>query len=189
MPEPLRLVMPAPIYLPAYRAALEAGWSPDTVLGNLATQRELDRIDRDAMAFLLSLDDPKAKGPPVLMKDGTPRPRLPGYRRWMWDGEFCGSISLRWQEGTAAMPDYCPGHIGFSVVPWKRGHGYAAQALGALLPEARGCGLPHVDLTTNIDNDAARRTIERCGGILVDHVEKDAGDGGGSAARYRIMLG
>ena len=27
-------------------------------------------------------------------------PRLPSYRLWMWDGEFAGSISLRWQPGT-----------------------------------------------------------------------------------------
>lgn len=188
MAEPFRLVTPAPVYLPAYRAALETGWSPDNVLGNLAAHRELDRIDRDAIAFLMSLDDPTAKGPPVAMKDGTTRPRLPGYRRWMWDGAFCGSIGFRWQQGTNEMPDYCPGHIGFAVVPWKRGHGYAAQALRALLPDARARGLAHVDLTTDEDNIASRRTIEACGGELIGNFEKDAGDGGGPCARYRIML-
>ena len=27
------------------------------------------------------------------MPDGSFVPRLPGYRRWLWDGKFCGSIS------------------------------------------------------------------------------------------------
>lgn len=26
---------------------------------------------------------------------------LPGYHLWMWDGEFCGSINLRWHRGTS----------------------------------------------------------------------------------------
>ena len=28
----------------------------------------------------------------------------PGYVRWMWDGEFCGSTGFRWQRGTEALP-------------------------------------------------------------------------------------
>lgn len=188
MSEPFRLVPPAPVYLASYRAALEEGWSPDNVLGNIATHRELDRIDRDPLAFLMSLDDPQGKGAPVLMKDGTTRPRLPGYRRWMWDGEFCGSIGFRWQRGTSEMPEYCPGHIGFGVVPWKRGNGYAAKAVLALLPDARLRGLSHIYITANQDNVASRRTIESCGGVLVDHFDIDAGDGGAPAARYRIAL-
>lgn len=188
MPDPLRLVTPAPVYLSSYRAALEEGWSPDTVLGAIATHRELDQIDRNPMAFLMSLDDPKGKGPPIVLKDGTTRPRLPGYRRWMWDGAFCGSISFRWQEGTATLPEHVPGHVGFGVVPWKRGHGYAARALEALLPDARGRGLPWIELTADEGNIASRRTIERCGGVLIGRFEKDAAQGGDESLRYRIML-
>ena len=55
----------------------------------------------------------------------------------MWDGEFCGSIGFRWQPGTSTLPPYVLGHIGYAVVPWKRGRGYATQALALLLPEAR----------------------------------------------------
>jgi predicted acetyltransferase len=188
MSEPFRLVPPAPVYLPAYRDALEAGWSPDNVLGNIAAHRELDLIDRDSTAFLVSLDDPKAKGPPILMKDGTTRPRLPGYRRWMWDGAFCGSIGFRWQDGTSELPDYCPGHVGFGVVPWKRGNGYAAKALAALLPDARLRGLTYVEVTADEGNVASRKTIETCGGIVVEHFTKMDAHGGGESVRYRIML-
>ena len=59
----------------------------------------------------------------------------------MWDGEFCGSIGFRWQPGTSALPPYCLGHIGYSVVPWKQRRGYATKALALLLPDARKEGL------------------------------------------------
>jgi predicted acetyltransferase len=39
----------------------------------------------------------------------------------MWDGDFAGAINLRWQPGTAELPPHCLGHIGYGVVPWKRG--------------------------------------------------------------------
>lgn len=168
MTSELRLVIPAPIYLPSYRAALEAGWSPDHRLGNLATQRELDRLDRDAMAFLMSLDDPKAKGPPITLADGSQHARIPSYRRWLWDGEFCGSITFQWQNGTEDLPPHIASHLSFSVVQWKRGQGYGAQSLKMFLPDVRARGLDHVRLKVAPDNMAARRTIERVGGELLE---------------------
>jgi predicted acetyltransferase len=48
--------------------------------------------------------DREATGNPMTLLDGTRVPRIPGYRRWMWDGEFCGSIGFRWQPGTEALP-------------------------------------------------------------------------------------
>src|SRR2546430_6881442 len=33
------------------------------------------------------------------LPDGSVVPRLPGYRKWIWDGEFCGVIGFRWQPG------------------------------------------------------------------------------------------
>src|SRR5260370_1107296 len=83
------------------------------------------RIAADGDAFLASLVDKEAAGDPITLPDGMTVPRLPGYRRWLWDGEFCGSIGLRWQRGTEALPPYCLGHIGYAVVPWKQGRGYA----------------------------------------------------------------
>ena len=188
MSEPFRLVPPAPVYLASYRAALEAGWSPDNVLGAAAIHRELDRIDRDETAFLMSLDDPKGKGPPLVLTDGTALPRIPGYYRWMWDGEFCGSIGFRWQDGTSELPAHVLGHVGFSVVPWKRGNGYAAKALAALFPDARARGLTYLDLTADDGNIASRKTIEACGGVFVERFTKMAAFGGQESVRYRIML-
>jgi predicted acetyltransferase len=37
--------------------------------------------------------------------------------RWILDGDVSGAIGFRWQAGTADLPAYVLGHIGFSVVP------------------------------------------------------------------------
>src|SRR5438034_1374776 len=99
----LKLVWPAREYLSSYVDALERGWSPDNVRGDVTAREELVRIAADADAFLASLVDREAVGAPIIMLDGTTVPRLPGYQRWMWDGEFCGSIGFRWQRGTEAL--------------------------------------------------------------------------------------
>ena len=114
--------------------------------------------------------------------------RLPGFRRWMWDGEFCGVIGLRWQRGTEALPPHCLGHIGYAVVPAKRNRGHARRALAETLPLARAEGLRWIELTTDTDNAASRRTIEANGGVLVEHFTKPAAFGGGAGVRYRIHL-
>ncbi|WP_227753687.1 MULTISPECIES: GNAT family N-acetyltransferase [Ramlibacter] len=88
----------------------------------------------------------------------------------MWDGEFCGNIDLRWQIGTTELPPHFHGHIGFGVVPWKRGLGYAKSALAQLLPEAASLGLPFVDLTTDPHNFASQRVIVANGGVLVEQL-------------------
>ena len=159
----MQLVRPGLEYLTSYIAALERGWSADNERGVEAAREELSRIQVDAAAFLASMEDREAKGPPVTLPDGSAAKRLPGFRRWMWDGEFCGSIGLRWQPGTAALPPYCLGHIGYAVVPWKQGLGYAKSALRLILPEARAVGLPYVEITTDPDNIASQRVAEKAG--------------------------
>ena len=129
----MKLVWPSRDHLASYVAALERGWSPDNVRGEVAEQEELRWIDADPDGFLASLVYRQAAGHPITLADGTTVPRLPGYRRWMWDGEFCGSIGFRWQHGTEALPPHCLGHIGYAVVPWKRGRGYATAALREIL--------------------------------------------------------
>jgi ribosomal protein S18 acetylase RimI-like enzyme len=111
----MELVWPSLRYLPSYVAALKQGWSPNTSRSE-AAQEELAKVASDPEAFLAELVLREPRGETVTLPDGSKVPRLPGYRRWLWDGEFCGSIALRWQVGTHELPPHCLGHVGYSVV-------------------------------------------------------------------------
>jgi predicted acetyltransferase len=183
----MRLVWPSREYLASYVAALERGWSPNNLRPETAGE-ELAEIAKNADAFLARLVERDVTGRQIVLPDGTSVPKLPGYRRWMWDGEFCGSIALRWQPGTNALPPYCLGHIGYSVVPWKQRRGYATRALRELLRDVPAEGLRYVEVTTQPGNVASRRVIERNGGVLVEEFTKLAAYGGGAELRYRIDM-
>ena len=183
----MELVWPAAQYLPEYISALQQNWSPDNLRPEAATDH-LERIAQDPDRFLAEQIDREAKGPPVVLPDGSTVPRLPGYSQWMWDGEFCGSIGFRWQPGTTELPPYCLGHIGYSVVPWKRQRGYATRALRLLLPQARDEGLAYVELTTDADNIASQRVIEANGGEVIERFHKSEAYGGAESLRFRIQL-
>ncbi|MEJ8854661.1 GNAT family N-acetyltransferase [Variovorax robiniae] len=182
-----RLVWPGQEFLPGYLAALERGWSPNNLRAE-AGREEIERIRQDADAFLAGLVDREGAGPPVPMPDGSTVPKLPGYRRWIWDGEFCGSIGFRWQRGSNTLPHYCLGHIGYAVVPWKSGRGYATAALRLLLHDAPAEGLRYVEITTAPDNLASQRVIVRNGGVLVEEFMTVPALGGHRELRYRIEL-
>ncbi len=184
----MQLVRPDTIHLASYVTALERGWSADNIRGAAAAREELARIAENPDAFLASTEDRDGKGDPIKLPDGSTVQRIPGFRRWMWADEFCGSIGFRWQPGTTALPPHCLGHIGYAVVPWKQNLGYATRALGAILPEARAVGLPFVELTTDPDNIISQRVIEANGGVLVEEFMKPAQFGGKPGLRYRIAL-
>ena len=175
-------------YLPSYAAALERGWSPDNTSGQAGAIEQMQRIAAEPDLFIASLVDREAAGDPIILPDGTAARRLPGYQRWLWDGEFCGRISLRWQPGTEALPPHCLGHIGYSVVPWKRRRGYATRALREMLPEASAEGLHYVEITTATDNRASQKVIEANGGVLVEEFVTPIALGGTRHFRYRVSV-
>jgi predicted acetyltransferase len=181
------LVWPSLEFLPGYAYALAQGWSPDN-LRPQAAQEELARIRVSPERFVAEQVDLEGKGPKILLPSGVAVARLPGMHLWMWDGEFCGSIGFRWQPGTTDLPPHCPGHIGYSVVPWKRRRGYATRALALMLPHAREQRLAFVELTTDETNAASRRVIEANRGELVERFRKPAESGGTATLRYRIWL-
>lgn len=164
----MELVRPTLAMLPEYRDALERGFSPHNVNTERVRLQQLAQLDSDPEGLIALMDDREGKGPPIEQEDGSFRPRLPGITRWMWeDGTFLGAINLRWQKGTSALPEGVPGHIGYTVARWHRGHGYATRALILICKEARDIGLEYVELTTEEGNTASRRTIEKVGGRIV----------------------
>lgn len=184
------LRVPDAAYLPGYVAALERGWSPNTMRPE-AAQEQLAAIARDAAGFVAGLTDPDARGGPVKLPDGSSVPRLPGRTFWILDADddaFCGSINLRWQAGTPGLPPHVLGHLGYTIVPWQRRHGHATRALAALLPIARAEGLPYVDATTDEDNFASQRVLEANGGVLIDRLPPPPAMGKGAVRRYRFAL-
>jgi len=190
----VRLVWPAIERLPSYRRALERGWSPDNLRGAATARAHLAKIATDPAGFVASLVDREAAGGPVTLPDGTQAQRLPGYARWLWDPDapdgdgFCASFGLRWPRGGGDLPPHVLGHIGYSVVPWRRREGLATRGLALLLDDARAEGLAFVLLTTDPDNRASQRVIERNGGVLVERFAKPPAFGGGDSLRWRIAL-
>jgi predicted acetyltransferase len=183
------LVRPARAHLAAYTDALRRGWSPDTTLrGPKTAAEQLAAIEADADAFLASLDRRDPAGATIELPDGSRVPRLPGFVRWIWDDALAGSINLRWQPGTPELPPHVLGHIGYSVVPWKRRRGHASRALALILDEARAVGLDRVELTADLDNLASHRVIAANGGTEVGHFARPPQYGGGQHVLYRIAL-
>lgn len=179
------LLRPSLALLPGVVAALERGWSPDT-LRPAATAEELAAIASDPEGFVAGLEDLDALGAPIRLPDGSCVARLPGFWRWIWDAGFCGAIGLRWQPGATALPAHVLGHVGYGVVSWRQGQGHARRALTLLLPHAWSLGLEHVEVVTDPDNIASQRVIAACGGRLVERFRSDPAYGGVEKLRFRI---
>jgi len=183
---PATVVWPSAIYLPSYVKALERKWHPNEAAAEQASSDELQRIRADPEAFLKRLADRGTTPLPVTLSDGRQVPRLPGYRKWIWDGEFCGVFAFVWQNGTEELPSHCAGHIGMNIVPWKRGLGYASRCLGKFLSEIEEPGILAVTIETDFENTPCRRSIERNNGKLIAGAGKLPDQ---RAVRYRVELG
>jgi predicted acetyltransferase len=184
----IELKTPTLELLPRYVDALQRGWIVDHIIGIAATQEQLAAIEQDAAGFIARQTNLEALGDPVTLPDGSRVARSPGRQFWIWGGDFCGRLGLRWQPGSAALPPHVLGHIGYAVVPWKRGQGHATQAVAAVLPYARAQGLPYVEITTDPDNLASQKVITANGGVLIEAFTKPAAFGNAPGLRFRIPL-
>ena len=94
----------------------------------------------------------------------------------------------QWHPGSADLPAHVLGHVGYTVVPWKRRQGCATQAVREVLPHARALGLPYLEITTDPGNLASQKVITANGGVLVEAFTKPAAFGSAPGLRYRIPL-
>jgi predicted acetyltransferase len=176
---------PQDVMLDGFKNALHRGWSPHTEID--ISKSVLDAIETDAAAYLASVSDAAPLGD-VTLPDGRAVPRLPMRIRWIWDGDFCGQINLRWAPVGGALPPTVLGHIGYTVVPWKRGHGIAKRALRHMLSEAREVGLAALDVCTTADNIASQKVILANGGAVFEAFRSEQHDPTINRLRYRISL-
>jgi RimJ/RimL family protein N-acetyltransferase len=73
------------------------------------------------------------------------------------DGRAIGAIGFKGQPNGGCV------EIGYGLAPSARGHGYAAEAVVALLAMAADHGLSRVIADTTVDNIASQRTLVRAG--------------------------
>jgi RimJ/RimL family protein N-acetyltransferase len=77
------------------------------------------------------------------------------------DGLAVGGIGFKGQPDSGCV------EIGYGLAPSARGHGYATEAVTALLAVATEHGLSSVIADTTLDNIASQRTLIRAGFRLV----------------------
>lgn len=94
----------------------------------------------------------------------------PGYhfRVLISESVDVGHVNIR--VGNSEHVTRCAGHVGFEIHPEHRGKKYsskACEALARFISDALGS----VIITTDPDNVASVKTIERIGGVLMDEVD------------------
>jgi hypothetical protein len=84
------------------KLALRKGWGADNTRPVESGREVLEKFVRDRQQFVSSLVDREANGARIMRPDGSQVPRLLGYRKWLWDGEFTKSA----QYGSALAHRY-----------------------------------------------------------------------------------
>ena len=102
-------------------------------------------------AFLLAAD-----------QIGDPRPFGYYQIRRRADGQAVGGAGFKGPPNDGTV------EVGYGLAPSARGHGYAREALEALMRIAADLGVTKIRADTDLDNIASQRTLEKAGFSLVD---------------------
>lgn len=148
------LVVPHLALVEEYRAALETGWSPSVKKDDSATT--LARLNADPEDYLKMLAGTVFDPPRVPL-------RIKMFERWVWDGAFCGFVRVVFQPGRDDLPESILARLGYNIVPWKRGLGYAPEAVRQVLPELKSEGLGTVLAACSPGNRESCRVMEKLG--------------------------
>jgi hypothetical protein len=151
--------------------------------GPIAAEEDLAAIDRTPPPSLPSRPTPKRCDP--TLPDGSQVARIPGAS----SGSGTSSAAARPAgSSTPALPPHVLGHVGYTIVPWKRRQGCATEAVRLVLPHGRAQGLPYLEITTDPDNIASQKVIIANGGVLIKSFTKPAAFGSVPGLRFRIPL-
>jgi predicted acetyltransferase len=160
-PRCISIRKPSAIFLPGFLDALKRGWpeawEPSARLSIRVAAAEDPTLFLDRMV--------RGEFGTVSATDASDDARVSGRTFWIWDGEFCGAIEFRYVPRTEDLPAGLQGHVGFAVVPWKCGQGYATRALAMLVPVLEAeTTLDRVSIVCEAGNIASRRVVEKIGG-------------------------
>jgi predicted acetyltransferase len=145
----------------SFRAAI-VEFQSQVPLSDWISHIDADRI-QSAEGFELYVADLHARRTREVSSPDGPVPESSLW--WVEGDEFLGRIAVRHQLNPS-LKEF-GGHIGYAIRPSAQGKGHASALLRATLPIAYALGIDDALLTTEPENLASRRVIERNGGRLV----------------------
>lgn len=158
----LRLVEPDHTFEAAYRAAMADWLASEENLTPLSLTYDLN----DFQALLQHLADEKQG---INLQPGF----VPTTNWWVLDeaGQMVGACCFRHQLNDFLVN--VGGHIAYGIRPGFRNRGYARQVLRLVLEQARIRGYERVLLTVEKENEASKRVILACDGVLENEYPVD----------------
>ncbi|WP_266160724.1 GNAT family N-acetyltransferase [Dyella silvatica] len=146
----------------AYAAAFSAFVDDYLDAGDTSRIAKYQAGKADFSAYVASLHD-ASRGV------GLAQDQVACITYWLIDGgRVIGAIRIRPQPTSDKL--HLDGHIGYDIAPSQRRKGYATAMLSLALVEARKLGLERVVITCLAENIGSSRTIEKCGGRLIEVV-------------------